>query len=76
MTVFSNPNKGCFTVNIPENENGVLKVYSSPGVMVYEQDMDSDKREISVNLNDITSGFYDITIETATKTHTSKFIIK
>ncbi len=76
LNIQPNPNKGSFTVNLPENEKGVLKVYNSLAVMVYEQNIDSDKREISVDLSTITSGFYYITIETGTKTYTSKFIVE
>lgn len=76
LAVSPNPNKGTFTLNLPDNEKGVLKVYNSLAMLVYEQNIEGDKREISVNLTDIKSGFYYITIETGTKTYTSKFIVE
>ena len=70
LTLYPNPNKGQFSINLPE-EDCVIVVFNSLGQQVYSQQA---KGETTLNLEALNSGMYFVTVKSASGVSTLKFV--
>ena len=70
LALYPNPNKGQFSINLPE-EDCVIVVFNSLGQQVYSQQA---KGETTLNLEALNSGMYFVTVKSASGVSTLKFV--
>ena len=70
LTLYPNPNKGQFSINLPE-EDCVIVVFNSLGQQVYSRQA---KGETTLNLEALNSGMYFVTVKSASGVSTLKFV--
>ena len=73
IKVFPNPNNGIFNIQLPLKYKGTITVHSNLGQMITEQKITSKKEEI--NMSNIKSGLYIISIITDEQIFTQKILI-
>lgn len=71
--IYPNPSEGDFVVNSDHNGSAKLKVYSSAGSLIYEEDINHSSTTIS--LDDVRPGVYWILFETSEGTARRKIIL-
>ena len=70
LALYPNPNKGQFSINLPE-EDCVIVVFNSLGQQVYSRQA---KGETTLNLEALNSGMYFVTVKSASGVSTLKFV--
>ena len=70
LSLYPNPNKGQFSINLPE-EDCVIVVFNSLGQQVYSRQA---KGETTLNLEALNSGMYFVTVKSASGVSTLKFV--
>ena len=70
LALYPNPNKGRFSINLPE-EDCVIVVFNSLGQQVYSRQA---KGETTLNLEALNSGMYFVTVKSASGVSTLKFV--
>jgi len=74
LKVFPNPSNGKFTLQADHmQENGIVKVYNTAGVVIYNATITELQTEIDLSRQP--SGMYFLTVTSATGTQTKKLII-
>ena len=71
MAIYPNPNKGQFTLSLPE-ENCDIMIFNSLGQQVFSQSQ--VKGLTKLNLENLNSGVYFVTVRSASNASTLKFI--
>ena len=71
MTIYPNPNKGQFSINLPE-EDCEIAVFNSLGQQVYRQGKANGLTTIS--LEGLSQGIYFVTVKSASAVSTLKFV--
>jgi hypothetical protein len=75
LHIYPNPNKGNFTISLPENqENITVEVFSIGGKSIYKQKFDSS--DININLGNYTKGIYFVKVIAGNTIYNSKLIIE
>ena len=70
LALYPNPNKGQFSINLPE-EDCVIVVFNSHGQQVYSRQA---KGETTLNLEALNGGMYFVTVKSASGVSTLKFV--
>ena len=70
LALYPNPNKGQFSINLPE-EDCVIVVFNSLGQQVYSRQA---KGETTLNLEALNSGMYFVTVKSDSGVSTLKFV--
>ena len=70
IVLFPNPNKGQFSIILPEEDCNIV-VFNSLGQQVYSQQA---KGLTTLNLEDLNSGMYFVTVKSASAVSTLKFV--
>ena len=71
VNTYPNPNKGHFTLNLPDEDCEIL-IYSSLGQRVYYQS--NAKGMTKLNLESLNNGMYFVTVKSANAVSTLKFV--
>ena len=75
IVVFPNPNLGIFTVRVPKNKSGTLKVVNMLGQTVYENSFSAIVERVFVNIPNLSKGVYNLSVVINDKTVVKKFTI-
>lgn len=75
IVVFPNPNLGIFTVRVPKNKSGTLKVVNMLGQTVYENSFSAIVERVFVNIPNLSKGLYNLSVVINNKTVVKKFTI-
>ena len=75
IVVFPNPNSGIFTVRVPKNKSGTLKVVNMLGQTVYENSFSAIVERVFVNIPNLSIGLYNLSVVINDKTVVKKFTI-
>ena len=70
VSIYPNPNKGQFTINLPE-ENCDIEVFNNLGQKVFGQQA---KGMTTLNLEDLSEGIYFVTVKSETAVGALKFV--
>jgi hypothetical protein len=70
-----NPVSDVLSVDVLNQQIKQISVYNASGAVVY-QNSKINKSEYKLNVSDLASGFYFITVQTNTGVSTSKFVVK
>ena len=73
VNLYPNPNKGQFTLNLPE-ENSEILVFNAMGKQVYQQS--NAQGMTTLNLESLSNGMYYVTVKSASAVSTMKFVKK
>ena len=75
IVIFPNPNAGIFTVRVPKNQSGNLKVVNMLGQTVYENDFSAIVERVFVNIPSLSKGLYSLSVRINNKAVIKKFTI-
>ena len=75
IVIFPNPNAGIFTVRVPKNQSGTLKVVNMLGQTVYENDFSAIVERVFVNIPSLSKGLYSLSVRINNKAVIKKFTI-
>ena len=75
IVIFPNPNAGIFTVRVPKNQSGTLKVVNMLGQTVYENDFSAIVERVLVNIPSLSKGLYSLSVRINNKAVIKKFTI-
>ena len=75
IVIFPNPNAGIFTVRVPKNQSGNLKVVNMLGQTVYENDFSAIVERVLVNIPSLSKGLYSLSVRINNKAVIKKFTI-
>ncbi len=75
IVVFPNPNSGIFTVRVPKNKSGTLKVVNMLGQTVYENSFSAIVERVFVNIPSLSKGLYNLSVVINDKMVVKKFTI-
>ena len=75
IVIFPNPNSGIFTVRVPKNQSGNLKVVNMLGQTVYENDFSAIVERVLVNIPSLSKGLYSLSVRINNKAVIKKFTI-
>ena len=75
IVVFPNPNSGIFTVRVPKNKSGTLKVVNMLGQTVYENSFSAIVERVFVKIPNLSIGLYNLSVVINDKTVVKKFTI-
>ena len=75
IVIFPNPNSGIFTVRVPKNQSGNLKVVNMLGQTVYENDFSAIVERVFVNIPSLSKGLYSLSVRINNKAVIKKFTI-
>ena len=75
IVVFPNPNSGIFTVRVPKNKSGTLKVVNMLGQTVYENSFSAIVERVFVKIPSLSKGLYNLSVVINDKMVVKKFII-
>ena len=75
IVIFPNPNSGIFTVRVPKNQYGSLRVVNMFGQTVYENSFSAIVEKVFVNIPNLSKGVYNLSIIINNKTIIKKFTI-
>ena len=75
IVIFPNPNSGIFTVRVPKNQTGSLKVVNMLGQTVYENSFSAIVERVFVNIPNLSKGVYNLYVLINNKTVVKKFSI-
>ena len=75
IVVFPNPNSGIFTVRVPKNKSGTLKVVNMLGQTVYENSFSAIVERVFVNIPSLSKGLYNLSVVINGKMVVKKFTI-
>ena len=73
INVFPNPNNGSFQIDIQNNLENHLSIYSNLGQLIYTKKLTSNNN--TIRLNDVSKGIYILKMNTQGKINTKKLII-
>jgi len=62
IVIFPNPNSGIFTVRVPKNQYGSLRVVNMFGQTVYENSFSAIVEKVFVNIPNLSKGVYNLSI--------------
>lgn len=68
------PNNGQFTVELAEQSNSVIRIYSVSGQLLYT--FNHTQSTVNLNINDLDAGIYLITVETDKAIGTRKLVVE
>ncbi|MBR5081482.1 MAG: T9SS type A sorting domain-containing protein [Bacteroidales bacterium] len=71
ITLYPNPNKGQFNINLPEEDCEIV-VFNAMGQQVYQQS--NAQGMTTLNLENLNSGMYFVTVKSASAVSTLKFV--
>ena len=71
VSLYPNPNKGQFSINLPEEDCEIL-IYNSLGQQVYQQS--NAKGKTALNLDGLNDGIYFVNVKSASVVSTIKFV--
>jgi hypothetical protein len=76
FTIYPNPAKDFFTVNVTENfnEQSVLNIYNIFGSLIKTETLNQNQQ--SINISDLSNGLYLVTIKSKESTQNQKLIIQ
>ena len=75
VVIFPNPNAGIFTIRVPKNQTGNLKVVNMLGQTVYENSFSALVERVFVNIPSLSKGVYNLSVFINNKTVVRKFSI-
>ncbi len=75
IVVFPNPNSGIFTLRVPKNKSGTLKVVNMLGQTVYENSFSAIVERVFVNIPSLSKGLYNLSVVINGKMVVKKFTI-
>jgi subtilisin family serine protease len=75
VVIFPNPNTGIFTIRVPKNQTGNLKVVNMLGQTVYENSFSALVERVFVNIPSLSKGVYNLSVFINNKTVVRKFSI-
>ena len=75
VVIFPNPNTGIFTIRVPKNQTGNLKVVNMLGQTVYENSFSAIVERVFVNIPSLSKGVYNLSVFINNKTVVRKFSI-
>ena len=75
VVIFPNPNTGIFTIRVPKNQTGNLKVVNMLGQTVYENSFSAVVERVFVNIPSLSKGVYNLSVFINNKTVVRKFSI-
>ena len=75
VVIFPNPNAGIFTIRVPKNQTGNLKVVNMLGQTVYENSFSAVVERVFVNIPSLSKGVYNLSVFINNKTVVRKFSI-
>jgi len=75
IVVFPNPNSGIFTLRVPKNKSGTLKVVNMLGQTVYENSFSAIVERVFVNIPSLSKGLYNLSVVINDKMVVKKFTI-
>lgn len=73
--VIPNPNNGEFSILCPDNSNINLKIYDNKGAKIFDQAARPNQNVITINLNNLSPGIYNLVIINAITIKNIKFAI-
>jgi hypothetical protein len=68
VVIFPNPNTGIFTLRVPKNQTGNLKVVNMLGQTVYENSFSAVVERVFVNIPSLSKGVYNLSVFINNKT--------
>jgi subtilisin family serine protease len=75
VVIFPNPNTGIFTIRVPKNQTGNLKVVNMLGQTVYENSFSAVVERVFVNIPSLSKGVYNLSVFINNNTVVRKFSI-
>ena len=75
LILFPNPNQGSFTLRIPKNKSGKLKIINMLGQTLQEAKFSAIVEKVFVDATDLSKGVYNLWIEIDGNTVVKKFIV-
>ena len=75
VVIFPNPNAGIFTIRVPKNQTGNLKVVNMLGQTVYENSFSALVERVFVNIPSLSKGVYNLSVFINNNTVVRKFSI-
>jgi len=75
LRIFPNPVKDILSLEMDKNVMGVLEIFNSQGRIVLQKDIQSES-DLQVDVDDLPSGFYILTVISSEDIYFGKFLKK